>query len=79
MQLGRTLRTYKAYFKAARGWTAAMTVIADAIGHDEKTVERIIGDYERVAPSPTIVARCCISEKFCMKHVGRSTTQLGAC
>lgn len=55
MNFGRILRAYKEHYKAARSWTAAMKVIAEAIGCDERTVERIIEDYERASSLPALV------------------------
>lgn len=46
---GRVLYGYKRHFKAVHGWTAAATLIADAIGRDVKTVFRMVADYERVS------------------------------
>lgn len=54
MNIGRILRTYKEHYKAARGWTAAVKVIAEAMGCDERTVDRIIEDYERASQLPSI-------------------------
>ena len=54
MAFGRVLRAYKEHYKAARGWTAAMQVIAEALGCDERTVERIIESYERASQLPAI-------------------------
>ncbi len=44
---GRVLRQYQQHFKAERGWVAAATEIADAIGCDVRTIYRIIEGYER--------------------------------
>jgi hypothetical protein len=52
---GRALRSYQQLFKAERAWMAAVKVIADAIGRDERTVMRIIEDYERAHHLPPIV------------------------
>ena len=54
MAFGRILRAYKQHYKAARGWTAAMQVIAEALGCDERTVDRIIESYERASQLPAI-------------------------
>ena len=55
MNFGRVLRAYKEHFKAKRGWTAAMKVIADALHCDERTVDRIIEDYERASKLSTLI------------------------
>lgn len=47
--LGRFLHVYKAFYKAERGWRAAAKVIAAALDRDERTVYRLIEDFERAA------------------------------
>lgn len=58
MNFGRLLRTYKEHFKADHGWTEASKVIAGALECDERTIYRIIEDYERASqlPSATLAA-----------------------
>lgn len=53
--LGRALRQYKSHFKAEQGWMAAARIIAAALDRDERTVFRILDDYERAAQLPAIV------------------------
>jgi hypothetical protein len=53
-EFGRTLREYKRHFKAHQGWVAAAKVIGTAIDRDEKTIFRIVADYERAARLPEI-------------------------
>lgn len=53
-EFGRTLREYKSHFKALQGWVAAAIVIGAALDRDEKTIFRIIADYERAARLPEI-------------------------
>ena len=55
LHLGRNLRAYKAHFKAQRGWSAVVKVIAAAISRDERTVYRIVADQERAAKLPELV------------------------
>lgn len=64
MNFGRILRTYKHQFKAVRGWTAAVKVIAEAIGCDERTVDRIIEDYERASSLPALVIEAMEEQKI---------------
>lgn len=52
--LGRALRAYKVHFKAERAWIAAAEIVGDAIGRDQKTVFRIIADFERADRLPAI-------------------------
>ncbi len=62
--LGRVLHEYKAYFKAERGWTAAAQAVADAISRDERTVYRIIANYERASHAPTILLEAMEAQKI---------------
>lgn len=64
LNIGRILRTYKEQFKAARGWTAAVKVIADAVGCDERTADRIIEDYERASSLPALVIEAMEEQKI---------------
>jgi hypothetical protein len=54
-ELGRALRLYKGHYKAERGWMAAASIVAAAIDCDERTLFRILDDYERAAQLPAIV------------------------
>lgn len=54
-QLGRILRIYKTFYKDQHGWVAAARVIGEAIGRDERTIYRIVGDYERTENIPPIL------------------------
>lgn len=51
---GRALRAYKVHFKAAHKWVAVAKVIGAFIQRDEKTVYRMIADYERASQLPAI-------------------------
>lgn len=62
--LGRALRTYKVQFKAEHRWMAAAKVIADAIDCDEKTVFRIIEDFERAEGLPAITIQAMLDQKI---------------
>jgi hypothetical protein len=62
--LGRVLRNYKMHFKAQRGWIAAAEAIAEAINRDERTVYRIIEDYERASRLPSIVLKAMEAQKI---------------
>src|SRR5579862_3400304 len=48
---GKALAAYKAFF-ADGGWVAAAKVIGKAIHRDEKTIYRIVEDYERASKVP---------------------------
>jgi len=72
-QLGRALRVYREYFKAERAWMEAAKVIAAAIDRDEKTVFRIIEDYERAAQLPAITLEAMREQNIdpaAAKHAG---------
>jgi hypothetical protein len=56
-RLGQKLSEYKAFFKASQGWMVAATAIADAMGCDERTIRRIIDDFERVSDVPDVVIK----------------------
>ena len=52
-QLGRLLHAYRAFYKPGHGWVAAAKVLGAAIRRDERTIYRIVEDFERaeqVAP-----------------------------
>ncbi len=63
-QLGRVLRNYRIHFKAERGWVIAAQAIAEAIKRDERTVYRIIEDYERASQLPQIVLEAMEAQKI---------------
>jgi hypothetical protein len=52
---GRVLREYRRHYKVERGWQAAARVIAVYLHCDERTVSRIIKDYERVAKLQEVI------------------------
>ncbi len=52
--LGHMLLQYKQYFRAERGWVVAARAIGAAIGRNERTVYRIIGDYEIASQLPPV-------------------------
>jgi hypothetical protein len=54
MNFGRLLRAYREHFKADHGWMEASKIIAGALECDERTVYRIIEDYERASQLPSI-------------------------
>jgi len=54
-RFGKTLSKYKTFFLASHGWLAAAKAIATTIGCDERTVRRIVEDYDRVSEVPTVV------------------------
>jgi hypothetical protein len=56
-RLGQKLSAYKSFFKASQGWMVAATAIADAMGCEERTIRRIIDDFERVAEVPDVVIK----------------------
>lgn len=62
--LGRALRGYKQIFKAERAWMAVVEVIANAIGRDERTVMRIVDDYERANQLPPIVLEAMLEQNI---------------
>jgi hypothetical protein len=53
-ELGRGLRLYKAHYKAGGRWMEAAQIVAKALGCDERTVFRLIDNYERVVGLPAI-------------------------
>ena len=52
--LGRALRAYRAFFKSERMWVEAAKVIAASIGRSERTLFRMIEDFERASQLPAI-------------------------
>ena len=54
-KFGEALAAYKVFFKDG-GWVAAAKVIGKAIQRNEKTIYRIVADYERVSASLPEVA-----------------------
>ncbi len=51
-RLGSLLRSYKAFYVHQQGWVAAAKVIGEAIDRSERSIFRIIEDYERAAELP---------------------------
>jgi hypothetical protein len=64
MDFGRVLRAYKEHFKAERGWMEAAKVIAGALRCDERTVYRIIEDYERASQLPAVTLEAMAEQKI---------------
>ena len=56
-RLGEMLSGYRKFFLVTRGWSAAAVAIAGAIGCDERTIRRIVEDYDRVAGVPALVIK----------------------
>lgn len=56
-RLGQTLSAYRKFFLLGRGWIAAANIIASTIGCDERTIRRIVDDFDRVAGIPDIVIK----------------------
>ena len=56
-RLGETLSIYKTFFIEQRGWLAVAKAIADALGCDERTIRRIVSDFERVSAVPAAVIK----------------------
>lgn len=56
-RLGQMLSTYKTFFGATRGWIAAAKMIASAMGCDERTLRRIVDDFEAVSSIPSVVIK----------------------
>ena len=63
-QLGRVLRQYKMHFKSGHGWVAAAKLIAAAIDRDERTVFRIIEDYERASQLSPIILEAMLEQQI---------------
>ena len=51
-RFGETLAAYKAFFAEEQGWMTAVKTIGQAIGHDERTVRRILEDYVLASQLP---------------------------
>jgi hypothetical protein len=62
--LGRALRVYKGYFKADKRWVAAAKIIGAALDCDEKTIFRIIVDYELAARLPAIIIEAMLDQNI---------------
>src|SRR5665213_3714239 len=56
-RLGKMLSGYRKFFLLTREWSAAAVVIAGAIGCDEKTIRRIVDDYDSVSGVPSVVIK----------------------
>jgi hypothetical protein len=56
-KLGQALCEYKLFYRETRSWIAAANVIGAYLGCDERTVRRIVEDYERVEGVPSIVIK----------------------
>ena len=63
-QLGRVLRQYKMHFKSGHGWVAAAKLIAAAMDREERTVFRIIEDYERASQLPAILLEAMLEQQI---------------
>jgi len=63
-QLGRVLHNYKIHFKAEGGWVVAAQAIAEAINRDERTVYRIIDNYECASKLPPVVLQAMEDQKI---------------
>lgn len=61
---GRLLRIYKTLYKKEHGWTAAAKVIAAAIGREERTIYRLIEDYERAENLTPILVDAMVEQKI---------------
>jgi hypothetical protein len=53
--LGKALASYKECFVAERGWMAVVKAIAKAADLDERTIRRIVEDFQRVKGIPATV------------------------
>jgi hypothetical protein len=62
--LGRTLRAYQSHFKARHQWVAVAKVVAAAMGRSDRTVFRILEDYERAAQLPPIMLEAMLDQKI---------------
>jgi hypothetical protein len=52
------------HFKPGRGWVAAAKIIAAAMDCDERTVFRIIEDYERASQLPPIILEAMLEQQI---------------
>ena len=64
LNFGRLLRAYKEHFKAGHGWVEAAKIIASALDCSERTVYRIIEDYERASQLPSITLNTMLEQKI---------------
>lgn len=62
--LGRTLLQYKVVLKAEHVWTAAAKAIGAAIGRDERTIYRIVDDFERAVRLPDSTIQAMLDQKI---------------
>jgi hypothetical protein len=62
--LGRALHVYKGYFKAEKRWVAVAKVIGAALSRDEKTIFRIIEDFERADQLPAITIEALLEQNI---------------
>jgi hypothetical protein len=58
------LRAYKGYFKPEKQWMAAAKVIGAALNRDEKTIFRIIEDFERADQLPAITIEALLEQNI---------------
>ncbi len=63
-ELGKSLAQYRAVFKHEKVWVRVCEAIADAMGKDERTVRRIIADYERAKQASNTVRAAMKAEGF---------------
>lgn len=63
-QLGRALRGYKQLFRVEGGWQAALRAIAAAMGRDERTVYRIVHDFEQAEKLPPLLIDAMLEQKI---------------
>jgi hypothetical protein len=54
-EFGAALSRYKSVFKKERTWLKISRLIGEHIGRSERTVFRIVADYERVSDAPKAV------------------------
>ena len=63
-QLGRAIAAYKSFFKQEGSWTRAAKLIADYIGTSERTVHRIMEEYESASHLPEITLDAMMEQKI---------------
>jgi hypothetical protein len=56
-ELGKALHSYKQFYVNERAWMSVAALIAQAIGRDERTVRRIVADYEQVEALPEVCVK----------------------
>lgn len=56
-RLGKTLCEYKRFYTQARTWIRVASAIARVLGCDERTVRRMVSDFECVAHVPAAVIK----------------------